>query len=101
MGFEGIVVSDYVAVDRLVDPFCVADSFEEAGKLAIQAGLDVEYPRPKGFTYRMKEAVDAGELSMGVIDRAVERVLKLKFELGLFEDPYPHIGELKKEEGFL
>lgn len=96
MGFEGIVVSDYVAVDRLVDPFCVADSFEEAGKLAIQAGLDVEYPRPKGFTYRMKEAVDAGELSMGVIDRAVERVLKLKFELGLFEDPYPHIGELKK-----
>lgn len=96
MGFEGIVVSDYVAVDRLVDPFCVTDSFEEAGKLAIKAGLDVEYPRPKGFTYAMKEAVAAGELSMEVIDRAVKRVLKLKFELGLFENPYPNIEALKK-----
>ncbi len=96
MGFEGIVVSDYVAVDRLVDPFCVTDSFEEAGKLAIKAGLDVEYPRPKGFTYAMKEAVAAGELPMEVIDRAVKRVLKLKFELGLFENPYPNIEALKK-----
>ena len=85
-----------MAVDRLVDPFCVTDSFEEAGKLAIKAGLDVEYPRPKGFTYAMKEAVAAGELPMEVIDRAVKRVLKLKFELGLFENPYPNIEALKK-----
>lgn len=96
MGFEGIVVSDYVAVDRLVDPFCVTDSFEEAGNLAIKAGLDVEYPRPKGFTYAMKDAVASGELPLEVIDRAVMRVLKLKFELGLFENPYPNIKELKK-----
>ena len=96
MGFEGIVVSDYVAVDRLVDPFCVTDNFEEAGNLAVKAGLDVEYPRPKGFTYAMKDAVESGELPMEVIDRAVKRVLKLKFELGLFENPYPNIKELKK-----
>ncbi len=96
MGFEGIVVSDYVAGDRLVVPFCVADSFEKAGNLAIQAGLDVEYPRPKGFTYQMKAAVEAGELPMEVIDRAVRRVLKLKFELGLFENPYPNVEALKK-----
>lgn len=96
MGFEGIVVSDYVAVDRLVDPFCVTDNFEEAGNLAVKAGLDVEYPRPKGFTYAMKDAVESGKLPMEVIDRAVKRVLKLKFELGLFENPYPNIKELKK-----
>lgn len=96
MGFAGIVVSDYVAVDRLVDPFCVADSFEQAGNLAIEAGLDVEYPRPKGFTYQMKEAVDTGKLSMEVIDRSVERVLRLKFELGLFENPYPDSKALKE-----
>lgn len=95
IGFEGFVVSDYIAVDRLVDPFCVADSYEEAGIRAISAGLDVEYPRPKGFTYRMKQAVEDGRLSMEVIDRAVRRVLRTKFELGLFENPYPDCEKLK------
>lgn len=89
LGFEGIVVSDYVSVDRIVDPFCVAETFEEAGIKAIKAGLDVEYPRPKGFTYQMKKAVEDGTLPMEVIDQAVKRVLTLKFELGLFENPYP------------
>ena len=95
IGFKGFVVSDYIAVDRLVDPFCVADSYEEAGIRAICAGLDVEYPRPKGFTYRMKQAVEDGRFSMEVIDRAVRRVLRTKFELGLFENPYPDCGKLK------
>ena len=95
IGFKGFVVSDYIAVDRLVDPFCVADSYEEAGIRAISAGLDVEYPRPKGFSYRMKQAVEDGRLSMEVIDRAVRRVLRTKFELGLFENPYPDCGKLK------
>ena len=95
MGFDGFVVSDYIAVDRLVDPFCVAGSYEEAGIRAISAGLDVEYPRPKGFTYRMKQAVEEGSLDMEVIDRAVRRVLRAKFELGLFENPYPDLEKLK------
>ena len=95
MDFKGFVVSDYVAVDRMVDPFCVAGSFEEAGVRAIKAGLDVEYPRPKGFTYRMRQAVEDGSLDMAVIDRAVSRVLRTKFELGLFENPYPDCEKLK------
>lgn len=89
MGFKGFVVSDYVSVDRLVDPFCVTDTFEEAGIRALKAGLDVEYPRPKGFTYQLKEAVEDGRLEMEVINQAVERVLIAKFDLGLFEHPYP------------
>lgn len=97
MGFKGFVVSDYVAIDRLVDPFCVAESFEEAGIRAIRAGLDVEYPRPKGFSYQMKQAVEDGRLDMAVIDRAVRRVLRTKFELGLFENPYPDIEKLKSQ----
>ena len=96
MGFKGIVVSDYVALDRMLDPFCVADNFQDAGIRAIKAGLDVEYPRPKGYTHQLKEAVKDGRLSQEVIDRAVRRVLRTKFELGLFEDPYPHIEELKR-----
>lgn len=95
MGFQGIVVSDYVAVDRLVDPFQVAADYTEAGIRSLKAGLDVEYPRPKGFSYRMKEAVEDGRLSMADIDQAVERVLTQKIKLGLFEDPYPHLDRLK------
>lgn len=95
LGFTGFVVSDYIAVDRLVDPFCVAENYEEAGIRAIRAGLDVEYPRPKGFTYRMRQAVEDGRLDMAVIDQAVKRVLRAKFELGLFENPYPDCEKLK------
>ena len=96
MGFQGIVVSDYIAVDRLVDPFHVAADFTEAGIRSLKAGLDVEYPRPKGFSYRMKAAVEDGRLSMKEIDQAVERVLTQKIKLGLFEDPYPHLEKLKE-----
>ncbi|MEA4895089.1 MAG: glycoside hydrolase family 3 N-terminal domain-containing protein, partial [Oscillospiraceae bacterium] len=89
LGFAGFVVSDYIAVDRLVDPFCVAQTYEEAGVRAINAGLDVEYPRPKGFTKALEKAVEAGSVSMETIDAAVRRVLSAKFEIGLFENPYP------------
>ncbi len=68
LGFRGFVVSDYLSLDRLVDPFSVAATFEEAGIQAIEAGLDVEYPRPKGFHYRMKEAVNDGRLSISVVN---------------------------------
>lgn len=97
LGFEGFVVSDYLSLDRLVDPFAVAETYEEAGVRAIQAGLDVEYPRPKGFGYHMKEAVRSGKLSMETIDQAVRRVLKVKFELGLFENPFPDAEKLKQQ----
>ncbi len=96
LGFRGFVVSDYVSIDRIVDPFCVADTFEQAGISALKAGLDVEYPRPKGYTYRLKEAVERGEISIETIDQSVRRVLRAKFELGLFENPYPDKKLLKK-----
>ncbi len=89
MNFAGFVVSDYIAVDRLVDPFCVAETYEEAGIQAINAGLDVEYPRPKGFTKALEKAVESGTVTMETIDAAVRRVLSAKFEIGLFENPYP------------
>jgi beta-glucosidase len=89
MGFTGFVVSDYISVDRLVEPFRVAATFEEGGVKALQAGLDVEYPRPKGFTYTLKTAVDSGSLDAAFIDRAAARVLRAKFALGLFENPIP------------
>lgn len=96
LGFAGFVVSDYLSVDRLVDPFAVVNDYEEAGIRALTAGLDVEYPRPKGFGYHMKRAVEEGKLSMDAIDQAVRRVLTQKFELGLFENPFPNLNRLKQ-----
>lgn len=89
MNFDGIVVSDYISVDRIVDPFCVAETYEEAGILALKAGLDVEYPRQKGFTYALEDAVNDGKLDIEEIDKAVRCILTIKFRLGLFENPYP------------
>ena len=96
MGVEGFVVSDYIALDRLIDPFHVVADYQEAGIRAVNAGLDVEYPRPKAYTYGLKKAVEEGRIAMEQIDRMVSRILSLKFRLGLFEDPYPHLEELKK-----
>lgn len=95
MGFDGIVVSDYVALDRLLEPFHVADTYDEAGVRAINAGLTVEYPRPKAYTYNMKKAVEEGRVSLDTIDNAVRNVLRIKFDLGLFENPYPDLSSLK------
>ena len=95
MGFLGFVVSDYISIDRIVSPFMVAETYEEAGAKALSAGMDVEYPRVKGFTYRMKEAVENGDVSMEEVDTAVRRVLTAKFELGLFENPYPEVKKVK------
>lgn len=96
LGFRGFVVSDYLSLDRLVDPFAVEENFDNAGIRAMKAGLDVEYPRPKGFSYHLKDAVENGQLSIDVINQAVRRVLTEKFELGLFENPYPNLSVLKK-----
>jgi beta-glucosidase len=90
MGFTGFVVSDYISIDRLVEPFHVVATFEEGGIKALKAGIDVEYPRPKGFTYNIKAAVDSGSLDAALIDRAAARVLRAKFALGLFENSFPN-----------
>jgi beta-glucosidase len=89
LGFTGFVVTDYIAIDRIVDPFHVAANMEEAGIKALRAGVDVEYPRPRGIGQHLKKALETNALDAAVIDRAVERVLSAKFRLGLFEEPIP------------
>ncbi|MFC9404711.1 glycoside hydrolase family 3 N-terminal domain-containing protein [[Kitasatospora] papulosa] len=82
-GFEGLVMADGLAVDRLVR---LAGDPVAAGAMALRAGTDLSlwddcYPR-------LGEAVRRGLVEEAVLDRAVGRVLALKFRLGLFERPY-------------
>lgn len=89
LGFDGFVSADYASVDHLVTVKGVARDLSEAGRLAIEAGLDVEFPRPSAYGDRLVAEVESGRLSVNVVDIAVSRVLAAKFRVGLFENPYP------------
>jgi beta-glucosidase len=81
------VVSDYGAVNDLIGRHGVAASKREAARRAFSAGVDVETPDPDCFPL-LKDLVQSGELPAALLDSAVARVLRQKFALGLFENPY-------------
>jgi beta-glucosidase len=86
-GFQGLVVSDYFAVNDLVVLHHVAANQEVAARTALESGVDVELPAVA--TYRtLLEQVRDGRVSESLIDRSVGRVLRMKFLTGLFDDPY-------------
>jgi beta-glucosidase len=87
-GFEGIVVSDYYAVIMLYRNHHIAATREDAARLALRAGIDQELPDQDCMTEIFKDDVKSGKFPVDLIDRSVRRVLKVKFMLGLFEEPY-------------
>jgi len=89
-GFKGQAVSDYGAIQMLHTFHRVAPTPKDAGKMALYAGVDMEAPNLFGFGPELEEAVRAGEVPMEWVDLAVSRILRHKFELGLFENPYPN-----------
>jgi beta-glucosidase len=88
LGFAGVVVADYASVVMLMDYHRVAGTRGEAGRLALLAGLDMELPEVDCYGVPLKAEVEAGQVPREVVDTAVRRVLRLKFQLGLFEHPY-------------
>ncbi len=88
LGFQGTVVADYWAVSQLLDFHRVAATPGEAAALALGAGLDMELPAVDFYGEPLKAEIEAGRVAPEVLDTAVRRVLRLKFQLGLFEQPY-------------
>ena len=86
-GFDGLVVSDYDAVAQLQSRHHVAADKADAARQALEAGVDVELPDPDAYP-TLVEQVRAGQIAEAVLDKAVARVLRAKFRLGLFENPY-------------
>jgi beta-glucosidase len=86
-GFKGYVVSDYYGIQELYTRHKVANDKREAAKRALYAGVDIELPDMDSYP-EIKGLVESGELPMEMLDTAVRRVLRPKFLLGLFEDPY-------------
>ena len=88
LGFEGYTVSDYVTIRTAWTYHHVAQDLQSAAVQALQAGLDIELPNVDGYGAPLLEALQQDKLSEAEIDASVARVLKAKFELGLFEQPY-------------
>lgn len=86
-GFDGAIISDYYAISDMQDIHKIAGSREEAARLALAAGVDADLPTG-GSYMTLLAAVREGRVPMATIDRAVRRMLTLKFNAGLFENPY-------------
>ena len=95
-GFDGLVVSDWDAVKQLVNQGYSAD-LREASAAALQAGVDIDM-MSHGFDVWLEKLVEDGTVPLAVVDEAVRRVLRVKFRLGLFENPYT--PESSPEERF-
>lgn len=88
MGFDGLNVSDYCAVMNVHGVQKVCESYAEAGLRSMEAGMDMELHFKKCFGDELMEWFRSGKADMGILDRAVERVLEAKFRMGLFEHPF-------------
>ena len=98
-GFDGVVISDYSAVAELVNHGIAAD-MKDATRLAMEAGCDIDMVDNIYFRC-LADLVREGTVPEAVLDAAVMRVLQLKNELGLFENPYHGANEEKEKELYL
>ena len=87
-GFDGCVVSDYFSIRQLLDAHQFAVDEQDAAVKALVAGMDVELPSTDCYGEPLLEAVVTGLVATDTLDGAVRRVLRTKFELGLFENPF-------------
>lgn len=96
MGFDGFVVSDWGSI-REIAIHGGAANLEEAAVLAARAGSDMDM-ESLAYVNHLKEAVQDGRVDEALIDDAVRRILKVKFELGLFDDPYKYCDPQREKE---
>ena len=89
-GFDGYVVSDSEAVEYLESKHHVAADYKDAIRQVVEAGLDVRttFRTPESYILPLRELVEEGTLAMAIIDERVSEILRVKFRLGLFDQPY-------------
>ena len=95
LDFKGIVLSEGGGLGTIVTERHAANQ-KEAGILALKAGVDVGISIEDAYMGGLIENVNEGKIPMELVDRAVERILSLKFRLGLFENPYVNVDHAVK-----
>ena len=93
--FDGLVVSDYTGINELVAHGFATDD-KNAAELALQAGVDMDMVGATYMNYT-KQSLDEGKVTLAQIDDACKRVLDVKYDLGLFEDPYRYSDEKREK----
>ena len=94
-GFDGFVYSDLFSIDGIAGTHHVAADVKEAGKLSLEAGVDMDLGA-NAYGKRTLELLNEGRLEMKYVDQAVANILRLKFKMGLFENPYVSPKDAKK-----
>lgn len=89
-GFDGTIVSDYFAIEELMQRHHLTDSLGGAAELALTAGVDVETPNVNAYG-ELARLVKEKKISEQLIDRSVARVLRDKFMMGVFDNPYTKV----------
>jgi beta-glucosidase len=97
--FNGFVVTDYTSINEMVLHGFAKDE-KHAGELAINAGVDMDMQGAVFYDY-LKKSLEEGIVTEKTIDRAVRRILNLKFELGLFDDPYRYSDTLRQKNNVM
>lgn len=94
-GFKGYVVSDSEAVEFISNKHKVADTYEDGIAQAVNAGLNIRthFTPPADFILPLRKAVDNGKISQETLDKRVAEILRIKFRLGLFDNPYRGNGK--------
>ena len=98
MGFQGVLISDYAAVKELI-AHGLAENEAEAARLALEAGVDIDM-MSRCYSDFLCGQIERGEVTQELLDEAVLRVLELKNDLGLFENPFKD-GSPEKEKELL
>jgi beta-glucosidase len=91
-GFDGVVTSDYFAIQQLKDRHLTAVDAAEAARRSLLAGVDLELPDPDTFPTIVEQVKD-GRIPLAAVDTAVARMLRAKFLAGLFENPYVDVEQ--------
>ena len=94
-GFEGFVVTDYTSINEMV-PHGYSRDLEQAGEQAINAGVDMDL-QGAVFLEHLAKSVKEGRVDQAQIDKAVRRILEMKYRLGLFQDPYRYADEAREK----
>ena len=96
---DGFVVTDYTSINEMIAHGVAVDE-KEAGELAIEAGVDMDM-QGAVFYEHLPALVEEGEVSETRVDQAVKRVLKAKYRLGLFDDPYRYSDEQREQQNVM
>lgn len=94
-GFDGVVITDYGSIGEILQHGC-AENVAEAARLSLEAGTDMDMCSGS-YINELKGLVESGAVDVKLIDDACRKVLQLKYDLGLFEDPYRYLDHKRAE----